>query len=136
MKRLKKRGRSSRNNYFMMRIYLKLIMKRVCLLANSRSADIMGSRVMRAVRSVGGEGVEFFGYGGPWMEREGGFSSEMDISAFTHKDFVTYRKARPINKFTYFRYSPLNLVNAHFTRNADLVLERVRLALTSPSSKK
>lgn len=43
--------------------------KQVCILANSRQADMTASRLMRKVKEVGGEdrSVSFTGYGGPNM---------------------------------------------------------------------
>ena len=60
------------------------------------------------------------------MEKEGGFKSEMDLSNFVHKDFVTYRKSINNTETMYFRYNPLNFVNAHFLRTGDNILDSVR----------
>jgi hypothetical protein len=36
----------------------------VCILANSRQADLIGSKVMAKLRDVSGEDIHFTGYGG------------------------------------------------------------------------
>lgn len=39
--------------------------KSVCILANSRQGDLIGSKIMKAVRTVNGkDDIRFFGYGG------------------------------------------------------------------------
>ena len=44
----------------------------MCILANSKSDDIVGSRVMRSLRQVSGDSnLNFYGYGGPHMKSEG-----------------------------------------------------------------
>ena len=44
---------------------------KVYLIAGEPSGDLLGSRLMRALRSKTGDAVEFFGLGGDTMEREG-----------------------------------------------------------------
>lgn len=38
--------------------------KTVCLLANSKNADVMGARIMRSLRAMSDSEINFFGYGG------------------------------------------------------------------------
>ena len=41
------------------------INKSVCILANSKQADLIGSKIMASLKAVSGhEDIEFFGYGG------------------------------------------------------------------------
>lgn len=41
------------------------INKSVCILANSKQADLIGSKIMASIKAVSGhEDIEFFGYGG------------------------------------------------------------------------
>ena len=41
------------------------------------------------------------------------------------KTFMTYRKSKMINRYTTYRWHPMNLVNKHYTRNADQVLDNL-----------
>ena len=45
--------------------------KSLCLLANSRQADLIGSKIIQNLRRVSGDSVSFHGYGGDWMKKEG-----------------------------------------------------------------
>lgn len=45
--------------------------KSICLLANSRQADLIGSKIMQNLRRISNDTVEFHGYGGDWMKKEG-----------------------------------------------------------------
>ena len=40
----------------------------ICILANSRQADLIGSKIIQNLKTVSGDQVEFFGYGGSWMQ--------------------------------------------------------------------
>jgi hypothetical protein len=92
----------------------------VCILANSRQADLTGSKVMNKLKAVSGEELTFTGYGGPWMKKEGFTPTvEFDIGNFMDKTFTTYRKTKAFNEAIFFRWNPFNLVNKHFTRNTD-----------------
>ena len=46
-------------------------MKKIYLIAGEPSGDLLGSRLMRALKKQTGGEVEFFGVGGDTMEREG-----------------------------------------------------------------
>lgn len=63
------------------------------------------------------------------MEKEGGFTSEMDLNNFVHKDFVTYRKSINDQENMYFRYNPFNLVNTHHLRTGNNILDKVSNSL-------
>lgn len=54
--------------------------KTVCILANSRQADLTASKLMSKLREVSGDAdnINFTGYGGPWMAKEG-FEPTVDI---------------------------------------------------------
>ena len=43
----------------------------VCILANSRQADLIGSKIIRSLQqeSEGKAELQFIGYGGPWMKK-------------------------------------------------------------------
>ena len=36
----------------------------MCLMANSKNADVMGARIMRSLRAMSSQEINFFGYGG------------------------------------------------------------------------
>ena len=38
--------------------------KNVAILANSKSADIVGQKIMQSLKAVSGQDFNFFGYGG------------------------------------------------------------------------
>ena len=102
--------------------------RNVCILANSRQADLIGSKVMRSLRQAAGEEadtIRFTGYGGDWMKREGGFEPTVDfeIGQFMDKTFTTYRKTKTFKEGIYFKWNPFNLVNKHFTRQTDHVYD-------------
>ena len=97
---------------------------RVCILANSRQSDLIGAKVMRSLRQVSGQDIEFFGYGGKYMAAEG-FRQDIDfdISNLCDKTFHTYRKSKTNNVNNHWKWNPFNLVNKHYTRNADQVYD-------------
>ena len=42
--------------------------KNVCILANSRQADLTGAKLMHSLKKMSGEHqLNFYGYGGQWM---------------------------------------------------------------------
>ena len=89
----------------------------VCILANSRQADLTGSKVMNKLKAVSGEELTFTGYGGPWMKKEGFTPTvEFDIGNFMDKTFTTYRKTKSFNETIFFRWNPFNLINKHLKR--------------------
>jgi lipid A disaccharide synthetase len=46
--------------------------KTVCILANSKQADLIGAKIMQHLKEVSGhDDINFFGYGGQWMKKEG-----------------------------------------------------------------
>ena len=52
--------------------------KNICLMANSRQADLIGSKIISNLRRVSGDTVNFYGYGGDWMKKEG-LESTVDV---------------------------------------------------------
>jgi len=95
-------------------------------MANSRQADLTGSKVMNKLKAVSGEELTFTGYGGAWMKKEGFTPTvDFDVSAFMDKTFTTYRKTKAFNESIYLRWNPFNLVNKHFTRNTDQIYDLV-----------
>ena len=91
--------------------------RNVCILANSRQADLIGSKIIQNLRKVSGGAVEFTGYGGDWMKKEGFEPTiEMDMDVMLDKTFHTYRKTKVANENLYFRWNPMNLVNKHYVR--------------------
>ena len=100
--------------------------KQICLLANSRQADLIGSRIIQNLRRVSGDSVQFTGYGGEWMKKEGFEPTiDMDMDMLTDKQFHTYRKTKSANEAIYFKWNPMNLVNKGYVRKTDDVVENV-----------
>ena len=94
-------------------------------MANSNSADPSGARFMKALNQIAGEGeIEYYGYGGSRMASEGLENSCYDISKFSDKMFYTWRKTKVLTpSHSALRWSSWNLVNTHYVRNADSVME-------------
>ena len=100
-------------------------MRSVCLLANSRQADLIGSKIIQNLRKVSGDKIIFTGYGGEWMKREGFDPTyDIDIDAMADKTFHTYRKTKTANESLYYKWNPLNLINKHYVRETDDALDR------------
>lgn len=100
----------------------------VCILANSRQADLIGSRIIQNLNeaSAGKVDLQFVGYGGPWMKKEGFDPTiEVDIGKFPDKTFTTYRKTKTSSEDLYFKWNPFNLVNKHYTRATDDLYDSV-----------
>ncbi len=92
----------------------------ICLLANSRQADLIGSKIIQNLRRVSGDKVTFTGYGGEWMKKEGFEPTlEFDIDMMSDKAFHTYRQTKSVNEALYFKWNPLNLINKHYVRQTD-----------------
>ena len=67
----------------------------ICILANSRQADLIGSRIIKNLRRVSGDQISTSGYGGAWMKKEGFEPTiDFDIGMFADKTFSTYRKTK------------------------------------------
>lgn len=109
----------------------------VCILANSRQADLIGSKIIRSIQDNNkNTDFHFIGYGGPWMKQEGFDPTiEVDIDQFADKTFTTYRKTKTQEQL-YFKWNPWNLINKHYTRLTDDVHDSVSLSslqyLTNP----
>ena len=100
--------------------------KSICMLANSRQADLIGSKIMQNLRKVSADNVEFTGYGGPYMKKEGFEPTiEFDIDMMCDKQFHTYRKTKNHNTTVFFRWNPLHLVNKGYKRKTDDAYENV-----------
>lgn len=106
------------------RRFFSNINKRIAILANSNSADVAGSRFMKALSSVSGEkDFDYYGYGGHRMQQEGLAESEIDIGNFNDKTFYTWRKTKHLTEVQSFsRWSWMNWVNTHYRRNANTIL--------------
>ena len=101
--------------------------KSVAILANSKQGDIIGKRIMQNLKTVSGvEDFDFFGYGGPAMRQEGMAGSiEVDLDDFMGKEFVTARKTKYYSEVQYStKYHFLNLINKHFVRNSNNILNQ------------
>ena len=100
--------------------------KTVAILANSKQADIIGSRIMHDLKVVSGcDDLQFFGYGGQAMQREGMAGQiEVDLENFQGaKDFTTFRKTKNYNEMQYStKYKFVNFINKHFVRQSDSIL--------------
>ena len=70
--------------------------KTVCLMANSKQGDLVGQRIMQNLKVVSGmEDINFFGYGGDCMRKEGMSGEiEVDLEDFNGKEFTTFRKTK------------------------------------------
>ena len=91
--------------------------KSICLLANSRQADLIGSKIIQNLRRVSGDSVTFTGYGGEWMKREGFEPTyDFDLDVMADKTFHTYRKTKTAHEDLYFKWNPMNFVNKHYVR--------------------
>ena len=102
--------------------------KSICLLANSRQADLIGSKIMQNLRRVSGDTVSFHGYGGDWMKKEGFEPTmEFDIDVMCDKQFHTYRKTKSANENIFFRWNPMNLINKGYVRKTDDAYANVSL---------
>lgn len=65
--------------------------KSLVILANSRSADIVGGRIMTKLNEVSGvSDFEYFGYGDRHIQNAGLKQSEFDLSNFQDKLFYTF----------------------------------------------
>jgi len=101
--------------------------RNICILANSRQGDMIGSKIMQNLKKVAGD-QEFTtsGYGGKWMAKEGFQSTvDFDIGQFLDKTFVTFRKSKTTKETSFMRFNPFNLINKHYTRRADQVYGQV-----------
>ena len=94
--------------------------KSICLLANSRQADLIGSKIIQNLRKVSGDQVNFTGYGGEWMKKEGFEPTfDFDIDIMADKTFHTYRKTKTAHEGLYFKWNPMNFINKHYVRQTD-----------------
>lgn len=94
--------------------------KSICLLANSRQADLIGSKIMQNLRKVSNDSVAFSGYGGNWMKKEGFEPTiEFDMDMMVDKQFHTYRKTKNVNETLFFRWNPMNFINKTYKRKTD-----------------
>lgn len=109
------------------RRYFSQNARNICILANSRQGDLIGSKIMQNLKKVSG-GQEFTtsGYGGKWMKQEGFEPSiDFDIGQFMDKTFTTYRKGKVHREDIFFRWNPWNMINKHYTRNTDQIFDLV-----------
>ena len=69
--------------------------------------------------------MDFFGYGGAAMQREGMAGSiDVDLDDFMSKEFTTWRKTKNYNELQYStKYHFLNFINKHFVRNSNSILK-------------
>ena len=98
------------------------------MLANSRQADLIGSKIMQNLRAVSNDSVHFTGYGGEWMKKEGFEPTiDLDMDMLQDKQFHTYRKTKTANEAIYFKWNPMNFVNKAYVRNTDDAYNNVSL---------
>lgn len=96
-------------------------------MANSKQGDLVGQKLMQNLKAVSGvNDFDFFGYGGPAMKQEGMAGGvEVELEDFMSKEFVTARKTKNYSETQYStKYNFLNLINKHFTRGANNVLDQ------------
>jgi len=101
--------------------------KNVCILANSRQADLTGAKIINSLKKESrGADVKFFGYGGKHMAGEGFENTfNINIDEMLDKTFHTFRKSKTLNENVFMKWNPFNLVNKHFTRNGDQVFDNL-----------
>jgi hypothetical protein len=101
--------------------------KNVCILANSRQADLQGAKIMSSLKEVSGNAdINFYGYGGQHMQKAGFDQTfDLNIDDLLDKTFHTFRKSKTNTVNNYFKWNPFNLVNKHFTRNGDQVYDNL-----------
>jgi len=101
--------------------------KSVAILANSKQGDLVGQRIMQNLKAVSGvPDFDFFGYGGAGMREEGMSASiDVELDDFMGKEFVTARKTKNYSEVQYStKYHFLNMVNKHFVRNSNSILNQ------------
>jgi len=56
-----------------------------------------------------------------------GFNQTFDVNIddMMDKTFHSYRKSKTLNEDVYFKWNPFNLVNKHFTRNGDQMMDNM-----------
>jgi hypothetical protein len=79
---------------------------------------------MQSLKKISSSEIEFFGYGGKNMAAEG-FRQDFnfDIDNLLDKTFHSFRKSKTNTKANHWKWNPFNLVNKHYTRNADQVYD-------------
>ena len=112
--------------------------KRICILANSQSADEVGVRVIRALKatSPANTKLEFFGFGGydlyiyiyiyRWKMREEGMENYYDEKLFKDKGWFYWRKIKPFHQHQKWRYLPVNIFNQSWVRHNNDVFKHVQ----------
>ena len=101
--------------------------KTVAIMANSKSGDLVGQRIMQSLKAVSGvQDFDFFGYGGAAMKAEGMAGGiEVDMNDMMNKEFITTRKTKTYSEVQYStKYNFLNLINKHFVRGTNNILEQ------------
>lgn len=108
--------------------------RNICILANSRQGDLIGSKIIHNLKKISGDhGFTTSGYGGEWMKKEGFEPTvEFDIGNFMDKTFTTFRKGKVHNENIFFRWNPFNLINKHYTRNTDQIYDLVSFDSSDP----
>jgi hypothetical protein len=101
--------------------------KTVAIMANSKSGDLVGQRIMQSLKAVSGvQDFDFFGYGGAAMKAEGMAGGiEVDMDDMMNKEFITTRKTKTYSEVQYStKYNFLNLINKHFVRGTNNLIEQ------------
>ena len=95
--------------------------KTICILANSKQADLIGSKIIHNLKVVSNDkDIKFVGYGGMHMQKEGMHDKiEFDVGELFDKTFHTFRKAKTFSEAIYYRWNFINLINKHYTRNTN-----------------
>jgi len=79
---------------------------------------------MSKLRAIGGQDIQFFGYGGPRMKTEGFQQAvDMDIDQCMDKTFYTFRKTKSFKEAIYYRWHFLNFINKHYSRSTEQVYD-------------
>ena len=114
------------HTYFPKRNFTVTSVKSICMLANSRQADLIGSKIIQNLRKASNDSVTFHGYGGEWMKKEGFEPTiEFDIDMMTDKQFHTYRKTKTAHEALYFKWNPMNLINKDYVRKTNDAYDNV-----------
>jgi hypothetical protein len=98
------------------RVSRRHVNTRLAIMANSLSSDLTAAKIVDRMEAQTGQKLDLVGYGGPALKARG-VESDVDVSQFFDKGFYTFRKTKLFTEDHFQRYSPLNLINKHWTRN-------------------
>lgn len=98
-------------------------------MANSKSGDIIGSRILSELKAVSGnEEFNIYGYGGDKLKAAGmNHGIEFDMENCADKTYYSYRKARNYSEAAYaFKWSRLNMPNIEYITKANNLFDELK----------